>query len=556
MKKTKYSIIAAAIFTLAAYGCSDNYDPEFEPVATTRTLALTIDSEAYSNGNLRLGAAPSTTTVKVESNTRWSVEVDCEGGWCDVDAFNGSANGTFSIMVRDNMKEERRCYVKVYMTNAAGEKEPSGSQEITVIQVASDVRITPSSLEPFAAQMPQSKEFEIISNVAWTLSVSYESATATEFISITPLSTAMQPDGDVFKGDGNARFSMSLQDNRTAANRTAFITLKSQVATYTVEIVQLKSEYAFDVSPAEPQIVPARGGTVDFGVMSISGWKVSSSADWISFSPDKGQGSNSRETVSARIAPNTYGSMRSAEIRFTPDSPNYQGLSVTVTQLGYDLTFSMSPTGSLGVLTDEAQQETIYIDSRFDWQLVAPEWIVADATTGGASLTEQMVRLNISRNQGNATRTGTIALYPLPTAMEGGITLDPADSGIEPRYLSVTQFGGQDAAVSIPWLANGYTQTSATVLFNYYSPYYGIVQAGLQWREEDETEWKTISVTPENKVEGTVSIELTGLESAARYVARGFVTDENGKTVYGSATLPFTTAGLRPGPDDNPTPIP
>ncbi|MDE6300740.1 MAG: hypothetical protein K2M19_03390 [Muribaculaceae bacterium] len=438
--KTLYSLLVAALTLSAVTGCSDNVDQSLEPIEMTRTLALKVESEMFSNGKLSVGAASSTTDVLVESNTRWTVEVvDCEGSWCEVSPATGAADGSFSISVRENLSEQRNCYVRVYKSNAKGEKELTGSQEILVTQTMSTIRLSPSSVEPFAAKGAQPQVFTITSNVSWNLAVTYQSAV--EFVEITPISGTMEADGNGFKGSGDARFSVSLQDNMTAADRTAFLNLTAETGSYTVEITQRKSDYIFDVSPTEPQVLPAGGGQIDFGILSLSDWTITTVAEWITISPSSGKGGNDVSKVTATVAPNNSLYERSAEIRFNPTQQNYQGHTVTVTQRGFDLTFSVSPAGTLGEVSAAGEVKYITIDSRFDWELMLPEWITADKTSGAASIGEQSVTLTISRSLIRDPRTGTVIIVPKPTEFSGGAILDPTALGIDPLRLSVSQLG-------------------------------------------------------------------------------------------------------------------
>lgn len=442
-------MLAAGMLAVGAISCSDNLDAELEPIKSVRTLEVTLDGKEIPNHTLDLGAAPSNTLISVESNTRWAVEItDCLGGWCDIDVINGSGDGSFTITVLDNMKEKRDCYVTIYKTDAEGNKETDGSVQIKVEQAVSDVRLTPSSLSPFAPEQNERQKFDIISNVAWTLDVTYEGENPTKFVTIMPVSDTMKDDGDgTFSGDGAASFYISLQNNRTAADRKAYLNLHSAVADYTVELTQLKSQYTFDVSPAENQIVAEEGGQIEFGVLSLSDWDVTTAAGWISFSKQSGTSDEKRVSTVATIQPNNTGFQRSAIVRFVPKDKSYQEQSITI-----------------------------------------------------------------------------------------------------------VQFGGREPAISVPWLVDGYGQREATVQFNYYSPFYEITGAGLQWRKAETSEWTTVNATTTNPTEGVVSVDLSGLDPATRYEARGFVTDSTGRTVYGSVSYPFTTAGQRPGSDDNPTP--
>lgn len=554
MKTAYYYAAAAAAILLTAQACSDNINPELEPVKTERTLDVTVGGAKVSR--LDLNAAPSETTVEVTSNTRWTVEIsNCEGGWCSVDVINGSGDGSFTITVLDNMRDVRDCDVTVYMTDAEGNKDTKDSWTIKVQQEVSDVRITPSSLEPFAAQNPRAQDFSIVSNVEWTLSVSYEGENATEFVTIIPKEGMTDRGDGTFSGNAGASFMISLQDNRTTADRKAYLNLVSSVSHYIVEVTQSRSEYAFDVTPSENRVVAAEGGDIRFGVLSIVGWDVKSSADWISFSvPSMAEGSDSRVETVARIAPNSEGVRRETQIQFQPKDDRYPMLTVTVTQLGYDMAFGISRADTVGVVMEGGADLRLELDSRFRWTAEAPSWLRVNPGEGNASSSLQKIAVEVDANQTNQNRTGNVRFTPMPTEFSGGVTLDPAKLGIEPLSLSVTQYGGREAAISVPWLRDGYTKTSAIVEFNFYSPFHEIVEAGLEWGRADSAQRSTMTVTPSDGTDATVSFELSGLDAATRYVARGYVKDARGNVKYGAESFPFTTAGQYPGENDNPAP--
>lgn len=556
-KATKiFGILAAGLLAIGSVACSDNLNTDLEPIKNERTLSVTdAEGKEFPEHTLDLGAAPSNTAVKVVSNTRWAVEItDCEGGWCEVDVLNASGDGSFTITVLDNMKEERNCYVTVYKTDAQGNKETDGSYQLKVHQAVSDVRLSPSSLPSFAPSGNSRQEFNIISNVAWTLDVTYEAGSTAKFVTITPSET-MTANGDgTFSGDGAASFYLEVLNNRTAADRRAYLNLHSAVAEYSVEITQLKSEYIFDVSPVEPQIVPAEGTQLTFGVLSLSDWNIvcANNSSWITFSTLSGVSSEAPVSVIATISPNQSGKERSDTIHFKPTDGSYQQQDVIITQRGYDLIFVSSLNGDAGIVEESATTKYLDIDTRFNWEITTPyRWMHATPAKGAGS---QTIIIDIDRNTDNANRTGVITITPLPTEFPGGVTLSPRDMGIEPIHFSITQFGGREAAISVPWLVDGYGQTYATVEFNYYSPYTEVTAAGLQWRKAGTEEWITVNASISNPIEGVVSVDLRDLDPATHYEARGFVMDNTGRTIYGTVSYPFTTAGYRPGAGDNPTP--
>ena len=204
-------MLASVFMMLGTYSCSDNLDSDLIPTLGERTLTVDGHETAFT---MNLNAGPSTTEIKVESNTLWKVEVVCEGGWCSVDKVSGRGNESFSMSLRDNMISKRTCSVTVYMVDAQGEKlegVPGSSLTITVTQDVSDVRLTPSSVAPFKPQGNERQLFEVIANVAWTLDVSYEGDNASEFVVITPESGDINAVGDgSFQGEDTATFYICI----------------------------------------------------------------------------------------------------------------------------------------------------------------------------------------------------------------------------------------------------------------------------------------------------------------------------------------------------------
>lgn len=570
-------IIAIAAIASVMAGCSDNTDMQYEPTRTAKNLTATADpqqSGSFSDQVLTLAAAPSTTTVKVSSNTRWSVNVDVRDGWCAASAYSGSGDGSFEIRTLENLgDEERRCVITLNATDAEDNVlsgENGASYAITVIQESSNVHLSPYDLQPFAAKSPESKEIKIVANegIAWTLTLTYDNTNDSQtagFMNIVGPSGSDIHDlsESGFEGSGNAGFTLSLDDNRIAADRVGYITLASGVGTYTIEVRQLGTQYTFDVTTDDYKTIPAQGGTMTFGVYSPQiGWEIRGCPDWIVFTPDNGTEKETRTPVTATVAANPSGYEREAEIFFEPRGDNselYQEYGVRIVQNPNDFTFTADING--GLVGETGGTKVIELDSRFDWELgVLPDGVTADRYSGRASARLQTITISVGRYKGN-TRDIPVRINPVPTNFTGLGEVNPPDVGVPALDVTITQFGGRDAAVSVPWVID-FTQTEATLEMNYYSPFEDVTEAGIQWKEyvegdNSDDSWNTIGDTDFVKGKsGYATVRITGLKAATSYVARGYI-EVNGSVKYGSETAPpFTTAGVRPGGDDNPTPNP
>ncbi|MCM1490108.1 MAG: hypothetical protein NC095_04705 [Muribaculum sp.] len=351
MNKTIYQSIAALFIAFVATGCGDNYDAVYEPVKSIKVLTVTPSSINYSpeRNELTLASTSSTTTIVVESNTRWSVEVsypaDSESrGWLDASVYNGSGNDMFDISVLENIGDPRKCSISVSAIDAEG-NVISGSDgafyTINVVQNNSNVRLTPTSVQPFVAVNPQSQDFNIIADdgIEWDLTLTCEETNDVknaEFMKIRHGEDIQEISSTHFAGKGNSSFTLSLETNRISADRIGFVTLESGLGSYTVEIRQLATEFTFDVSLDDMKDLPAEGGSLQFGVYSPQiAWEIQGVPSWASFDVLKGDALGSRVVVMANIESNPSSVERSAMISFVPVGENadlYQKYNVTISQ--------------------------------------------------------------------------------------------------------------------------------------------------------------------------------------------------------------------------------
>ncbi len=549
-------MLAAVLASVGLQACSDNLEGTLEP--KRETLVLTVDGhdKAFT---VDYGAEPNSITLNVKSNTLWKVEVECEGGWCTTNKVTGRRDETVTLSILENINKERNAFITVYIVDANGDRITSEGQTTSIMmtlkQDVSDVRLAPASFEPFKPQGNERQRMQIDANVAWTLDITYEGDNPTEFITITPTDDRMISEGNgKFRGDGSATFDMTVLDNRTAAERRAFINLQSVTASYSVEIIQNKSEYTFDVS-ADKRTVEPQGGTVRFGVLSYSKWTVSCSDPDVTFSPGSGEGTGDPETTIANVSPNVTDTVRTIKVHFQPEKENYIPQDIVITQQPFTMTFNVNRGSLPGVVENvEGETYTINVSSTFKWRVTnTPDWISVTPDNDDGSLNTVTLDVTIARNVTNSQRPGIITVEPLLTKFYEGIEIDPRSVGIVPDTIHVIQYGGQQPAISVPWVSDGITQEEAVLKFNYYSPYVPIEGAGLQWRRVGDTAWNSQEVSITDRYNGTVTVRLTGLDPVTRYEARGYVI-VGSQTLPGSTTEGFTTAGRYPGSTDNPTP--
>lgn len=555
-----YGIIVVSVIILIAItvGCSDNVDPQYDPISSAdRTLTI---NGSPRDTTINLTAGASTRIIHIKSNTRWTVKVVDGGGWCTTDVLSGKGDESFTINVLENIgKDERTCTIEVSAVDAEGQEDLNKSlqKSITVIQEESSVRISPSSLEAFPAA-GSSKSFDIFANASWTLDVSYENDNTPKFITLTPGENMAVASEGKYEGNGNAKFSITLANNGADASRLGYINLVSEVGKFTVEIRQNKSEYTFYVSPSERQKMPATGDSITFFVVSNSKWTVTCPSDNVSLTKDSGDGGPQTESTVATFGPNLTDSIKTYKLFFKPLQENYLSQEIIVEQEPFDLTFDVSSNTLSNVIMGEGGNYSINVSSMFDWEIAQPPaWISVSPREGRGSNNSSTVSVNIDHNPTDSLRRGVIKVIPLPTQVTPRDTIYPEKVGKKSFVIPVQQYGGQEPAVSVPWLADECTQTSATLKVNYYSPYVDISAVGIEWRKETSNEsdmWTSEKDEVSDKNEGTVTFQISGLEPFTNYEARGFVEYvQGGNTLkkYGTAMSPFTTAGRFPDKGDN-----
>lgn len=412
MKKILYAFMAAAALGASLSSCSDNITKYMEP--GDHVLELSIASAALGEGNtLRLGGAPETVTVTVNSNTKWQVTETSNGSFIevrDIESDFAAHTGKFTIAVRENTSgAEREGYVDVFITNAQNTQvsgdEGGKSIRIKVTQDFSNVRLSPNALAAFpAVKNPESDNPQVRdlyadmsveitgegSKVKWDMTISY-GGTDQSFINIEPMEGTMeQVSANEWKGEGQADFRLRLDENRTTLPREAVISLTSDNGNYRLTVNQLGSDSDFAVN-ALSESVEAAGRDVTFMLYSPnSDWTVSSPQagdtpqDWLEILTPSGKKNNERVEVTVRVKRNLTKAQRTANIRIQPTESNISPLMVNVIQSAADAWLQIN---GQTVFTPQGEGGEISFDlvASHEWRIVdVPQWIHMNAEGGPA----------------------------------------------------------------------------------------------------------------------------------------------------------------------------
>ncbi len=161
----------------------------------------------------------------------------------------------------------------------------------------------------------------------------------------------------------------------------------------------------FSISPSGSISMPVGGGDQTITVASNTSWSVSipSSATWLTATKHSGSGNGSTVlTASANIST----SSRTATVTFSYGTAGGKA-TLTVTQPGQNVNFSISPSGSITLQANGASQ-TISITSNTSWSVSIPSgisWLTADTKTGSGN---GSTKLTASANTSTSSRSTTV----------------------------------------------------------------------------------------------------------------------------------------------------
>ncbi len=261
----------------------------------TRTVTIVQDGKTDSN---YLDVYPSSqsvssdlgdTTFSVSSDMSWTVSDDA--GWLSVSPNSGSGSGTLTASFNSNNSSDPRTGTIVVTGNGI-------TRTVTVIQAGqnNNPSLTVSPANHDVQNSSGSVNFTIESNLIWSVK---EDA---EWLS-----------KNVESGSKNATLSVTYEENPTASQRIATITVTGGGINRNVTVTQEGSPSYLLVSPSS-KTVGDTSGSVNFAISSNDNWEITENADWLTVSPTNGSGSSN---FSVTFLENTSSTQRSAEITIT-----------------------------------------------------------------------------------------------------------------------------------------------------------------------------------------------------------------------------------------------
>lgn len=353
----------------------------------------------------------------------------------------------------------------------------------------------------------------VSSNCSWNMS------TTGDWISLSPTS-----------GHGNASITLSAQaNNNITTDRNATITVSSAGGLQrTIHVHQARSNEILSFN-VDQLTFASKGETKSLVIESNSTWEIRGAEEWFTLSQTSGKGN---ATISISAIENGNENERTAILTISGTTLSDH---VTITQEGR----STNLTASVTNISFEAIGGTqgLRLEGTATWTATSSAtWLTLDKISGEGT---DELQLTCDANNLENERQATI------TISYGAI------SKHQTIVVSVTQKAAQLPVLTQP-VAVSVGREQMTVKSSV-SSHFPITERGFVWSTTNSTPTTAnSSKRAEGTSEGSFQTDITGLSSGTTYYIRAFATSAVG-TAY-SPVLTVTTAGGRPGEDDNPTP--
>ena len=258
MKKKQLSIYSLALASLlllplgSLTSCSDKEETDVfasEELSLNMTLTPTI---------VDLPARNASQDITITSNTAWGAVSDVT--WAKLSASLGVGNSTLSVLLEDNTSTEPRTAT---ITFSYG----STQQTVTINQAALNAALSTTSVTLPARDASQ--EIGITTNSTWTVS------TFDTWIHILNE-----------KGDGDGKFTVTLDNNLNTQNRQGTVTVAYGNGKMTIDVTQ---EPATATLSDQSASFTAKSSSHTIKVTSNTVWSAEAENSWIHIEDAEGE---------------------------------------------------------------------------------------------------------------------------------------------------------------------------------------------------------------------------------------------------------------------------
>ena len=415
---------------------------------------------------------------------------------------------------------------------------------VSALMAACTIEDADQSVEPKSEQLDiaesiqmtateTDKSFEVKSDAGWDVSIEG----GWTGLSVSPTS-----------GNGSAQVTIHTDANTTRQGREATISINTKGGvTQKMVVKQALSDVILEIAGGDGQSLDFEASPEDpknFSFTCNTTWEITASDSWIHCYDAEGNTKGGKEITTTQgttiyVIPDEIQTDVPREGTITVSAENgAKTKSFTVKQEGKKIELSVSPTTFEVVATGE--KKTIQITCNADWKLQYDNGnILCDITEGTGSQDVEVTCLpnNVSRER-QVTLTVTSGIEDIKTQ-----TVTFTQAAATPPEL--TAFSLVEGSV---------TKNEAEFILNFDSMF-PIADYGIQvWEEGNESSTKK-TLQDQNSASGIheLKFKATGLKSMTTYQATGFIKNDVG-TSTSTNTITFTTGGVKPTGDDNPTP--
>ena len=210
-----------------------------------------------------------TTSITLTANNGWVVSESCD--WVSVSPPFGNGTNDITITYDENVEGYRECVINF----------STGTMEVdfTLMQtgIAEVLNLSPVSME--VDYTTASIEVALESNTTWNVTEDCDWA------SVTPMT-----------GDANSMLTITYDENIIVEDRECVISVSTSTLSADFSLLQTAFPASI-VTDISSEVVASEASTLDVIVTSNVDWTVAEDCDWISVSPETGNG-NTISTVS------------------------------------------------------------------------------------------------------------------------------------------------------------------------------------------------------------------------------------------------------------------
>ena len=315
-------------------------------------------------------------TITVTASGTWTANKSRGSDWLTISPESGKA-GTTNVVLKatENTAAEPRTATISLLSG-----DITKNVEVTQVGANQEISLDTSNME--FTSVGGSKTFKISTNTSWTVTSDQT------WCSVSPES-----------GKNDGTITVKVTENTSASERTAMITVKSDIGNQTVKVIQSGAAAVLALSVNSIDFTSG-GGNKTFNISSNTSWTVLCDQVWCNITPVSGSGDGS---VTVLVEDNISTVERMATIIVKSDAGNK---TINVTQSGATAILSLDM-NSLAFASGSGS-ENFKITSNTSWTVVSDQsWCTVSKTSGSG---DSSIRVSVTENTFTNSRKATVTV--------------------------------------------------------------------------------------------------------------------------------------------------